>query len=1325
MDNNTASNNSTSPLGSFPRVNGGKRRLCVIALNPFWERIKQDERTKSAVTVERLRERKVKLDNLQQIPIEKFVSGNIDEHNADTRIDISNNSLETCTSSSIINHRNSGENSASEREEWNDNLNILQQTAEVLNDNGKTEYVSSIRKTTFISNGNSNIVHPPNLKSTRLIENNIVPLLNTSLPIVGNRRSRTIQSFASTHKHIKYQDSIGDSPKFKPQQIERDAESFLSLEEKLRRERQRLNSCGVTQFSWGHVYSSFEIDNSNRFTTSTIKGNERDMKPLNTTIDERVDPLGIMSTPKNLGKKNERSSPSKHSCDRHSPCEFHGDRQKFSNSESKLRILVPYRGNIYVQDGIGCHNSVRSPLRLLYEKSMLEEVLYKRDMTIDIDGVTERARKSSKIKMKPSFKNQQRTTGSAVGRDASAIDPQLSPDGTMVAFVVASEIYVISCVEGFVDTQCDDREQQNEEKRGNDSFVHGNLPIRITFGAISEQNSDHFDDDLSLSSSKVDDLDDDHFSTETKQNFKKDMTTKKAEITVERRRHGRSITNGMADFVAQEEMDRYRGFWWDSLSRGILFARVDESCVPPYRINHQGKDGSTNDENMYEDHRYPFAGKANPDVTLCYVSVDRNTILSSISDEPIKDYRVDGDEDIKRDYNVKGALSKISHPQSKNSVDEESEHVCSTASFAASKASANWSNSKSFKPPSEASEYLARVSWLQDGTVCAQWQNRDQSIVVLQQINVDTGESTIIHKEQSAVWINLHHMFWPLPRPIHSDECISSRKEVSSPPLPDGSFSFLFASERTGFCHLYLYTYVPNGHPAKLIRAISGGNWMVDNISGVDINNNIVYFTGTYDSSLERHLYALPIIYPNRKSEDRMCSTQSDTCDSYSGTRSMRRGLKHVMNSLSGGASISKYSIESSREKQENNKDESHDVILVMKDQPPNPIRFTTDPGMHNIVMDDTCRFVVDTSSDLTRPMSTKLYYIPYGRIFTPLDTKNFDSANKDRVLGSYKNQICTRDLRRLFVIHDAFTDGRRPTCSTKNEVDANAYFGFPAPEIVSFPTSDGTEILYASLYRPNPAIHGPGPYPLICSAYGGPHVQRISRSWCQSADMRAQRLCSLGFAVFKCDNRGSARRGLIFESSIRNNLGRLEVLDQVAAVRFFVVKGIADSSRVGIYGWSYGGYLAAMCLCRAPDVFHVAVAGAPVTSWDGYDTHYTERYMGLPSENSHGYNESAVFEHVPQMCGKLFIIHGLIDENVHFRHTARLINRLIAAGKDYDLLIFPDERHSPRRLRDRIYMERRISDYFIKNLLPLERINPRVKNGRMNNIVRPVSGHL
>ena len=127
------------------------------------------------------------------------------------------------------------------------------------------------------------------------------------------------------------------------------------------------------------------------------------------------------------------------------------------------------------------------------------------------------------------------------------------------------------------------------------------------------------------------------------------------------------------------------------------------------------------------------------------------------------------------------------------------------------------------------------------------------------------------------------------------------------------------------------------------------------------------------------------------------------------------------------------------------------------------------------------------------------------------------------------------------------------------------------------------------------------------------------------------------------------------------------------------------------MYGWSYGGYMALRCLERAPETFRVAVAGAPVTAWDGYDTHYTEKFMGAPQGNAEGYAASSVLELVEMITGELLLVHGLIDENVHFRHTARLINALIRARKAYELLLFPDERHLPRRVEDRVFMEERI----------------------------------
>jgi dipeptidyl-peptidase-4 len=256
---------------------------------------------------------------------------------------------------------------------------------------------------------------------------------------------------------------------------------------------------------------------------------------------------------------------------------------------------------------------------------------------------------------------------------------------------------------------------------------------------------------------------------------------------------------------------------------------------------------------------------------------------------------------------------------------------------------------------------------------------------------------------------------------------------------------------------------------------------------------------------------------------------------------------------------------------------------------------------------------------------------------------------------------------------------------------------GLRPPQMISFANRHG-DSLYGAIYLPPPTKAQP-PYPLIVSLYGGPHVQMVTQGWAMSVAMRAQALARLGFAVFVMDNRGSARRGLAFESAIKWDLGHSEVEDQVDGVRWLVAQGLADQQRVGVYGWSYGGYLALMCLARAPETFKVVLAGAPVTHWDGYDTYYTEHYMGTPQVNPQGYQMSSVMQHVNAITGKLLIVHGLVDENVHFRHTARLINALIKAGVNYDLQLFPNERHMPRSLEGRVYMEQRVQQFFINSI--------------------------
>jgi dipeptidyl-peptidase-4 len=324
--------------------------------------------------------------------------------------------------------------------------------------------------------------------------------------------------------------------------------------------------------------------------------------------------------------------------------------------------------------------------------------------------------------------------------------------------------------------------------------------------------------------------------------------------------------------------------------------------------------------------------------------------------------------------------------------------------------------------------------------------------------------------------------------------------------------------------------------------------------------------------------------------------------------------------------------------------------------------QLTEGPGSHGMSIDRELRYYIHTHSSMSAPPTVALHRLSDGKLLRTLHPATASAGPE-----SVDPRVAKLDL--------------------------------DPPQLVELLAADGKTKLYGAIYRPDPAVHGPGPFPTVVSVYGGPHAQRVTDSWGMTVDLRAQYLRDNGYLVFKLDNRGSARRGLAFEGALRHDMGNVEVQDQVAGVEWLVAQGLTDPKRVAIHGWSYGGYMAAMALARAPATFQVGIAGAPVTHWDGYDTHYTERYMGLPQGNPDGYARSSVMAHVDAIVGKLLLVHGLIDENVHFRHSARLIDAMIAAGKDHELQLYPNERHMPRRLEDRVYMERRIFEYLRENL--------------------------
>ncbi|PWA13965.1 hypothetical protein CCH79_00017003 [Gambusia affinis] len=236
-------------------------------------------------------------------------------------------------------------------------------------------------------------------------------------------------------------------------------------------------------------------------------------------------------------------------------------------------------------------------------------------------------------------------------------------------------------------------------------------------------------------------------------------------------------------------------------------------------------------------------------------------------------------------------------------------------------------------------------------------------------------------------------------------------------------------------------------------------------------------------------------------------------------------------------------------------------------------------------------------------------------------------------------------------------------------------------PEIFDFPGKSGFQ-LYGMVYKPHNLQSG-RKHPTVLFVYGGPQVQLVNNSFKGMKYLRLNTLASLGYAVVVIDGRGSCQRGLEFEGALKNKMGQVEIEDQVEGLQYVADKfNFVDLSRVAIHGWSYGGFLSLMGLIQRPNIFKLAIAGAPVTVWMAYDTGYTERYMDVPENNQQGYEEGSVALHVdklPSEPNRLLILHGFLDENVHFFHTNFLVSQIIRAGKPYQLQVYPNERHSIR----------------------------------------------
>jgi dipeptidyl-peptidase 4 len=262
--------------------------------------------------------------------------------------------------------------------------------------------------------------------------------------------------------------------------------------------------------------------------------------------------------------------------------------------------------------------------------------------------------------------------------------------------------------------------------------------------------------------------------------------------------------------------------------------------------------------------------------------------------------------------------------------------------------------------------------------------------------------------------------------------------------------------------------------------------------------------------------------------------------------------------------------------------------------------------------------------------------------------------------------------------------DGTRTATINENKAPELAAYHLSPVEFSSTTASDGTK-LYTQMIKP-PNFDPARKYPVLIFTYGGPHAQVVTNAW-DGDHLWHESIAQKGYIVFSLDNRGSYGRGHAFETPIYHHFGKVELEDQLAGVKYLKSLGYVDSSRIGIWGWSYGGYMTLYSLFNAPDAFKAGIAVAPVSDWKLYDTIYTERYMGTPQNNPEGYANSSPVNQASNLKGRLMLAHGTGDDNVHFANTSEVINQLIEGGRyPSRLMIFPGRGHpigdSPARIQ-------------------------------------------
>ena len=351
-----------------------------------------------------------------------------------------------------------------------------------------------------------------------------------------------------------------------------------------------------------------------------------------------------------------------------------------------------------------------------------------------------------------------------------------------------------------------------------------------------------------------------------------------------------------------------------------------------------------------------------------------------------------------------------------------------------------------------------------------------------------------------------------------------------------------------------------------------------------------------------------------------------------------------------------------------------------------------------NLIGFDEKKQIVYYTSAESSPLNRDIYSVDLKGNKNKLSSRK--GTNRARFSSDYKYFINT------------FSDANTPSVITVNKANGKQIrvlednskllktiieYNFSKKEFLTITTSENVELNAWKILPPN--FDKEKQYPVLFTIYGGPGSQTVKNSW--GSDLWEQMLAQKGIIVVSVDNRGTGARGEEFKKMTYMQLGKYETIDQIEAAKYLSSLDYIDANRIGIFGWSYGGYMSTLCMTKGSDYFSTGIAVAPVTNWRYYDNIYTERFMRTPQENANGYDDNSPINHVDKLKGNFLLIHGTADDNVHVQNSIDLVTALVAANKQFEMQLYPNSNHGIYTGKNtRMHLYKRMTDFLLSNLL-------------------------